>query len=77
MLYIHLITFKMEIVHTSGPLLLTVTLANDRPALSSERALRIKQYEMSDTNKDLVLSSRWKLYSKADLLTDRRSYHNF
>jgi hypothetical protein len=32
---------------------------------------------MSDSNKDLVVSPRWVLYSKTDWPADRRSYHDF
>jgi hypothetical protein len=30
--------------------------------------------QLSDNNKDLVVSPRWVLYSKTDWTTDRRSY---
>jgi hypothetical protein len=50
-----------------------VTLANDRPVLSSERAPHIKNPQMSDSNKDLALRPKWVLYSKTDWPTDRRS----
>jgi hypothetical protein len=47
-------------------LLLTLTLARDRPVLSSERAPHINKPQMSYSNKDLVLGPRWVLYSKTD-----------
>jgi hypothetical protein len=33
--------------------------------------------QLSDSNKDLVVSPRWVLYSKTDRPTDSRSYYNF
>jgi hypothetical protein len=44
--YIHLITCNMQIVQTTHLLPLTVTLANDRPVLSSERAPNINNCVM-------------------------------
>jgi hypothetical protein len=49
-------------------------IVNDRPVLSSERAPHInKNQQLSDSNKNLVVSPRWVLYSKTDWPTDRRS----
>jgi hypothetical protein len=44
---------------------LIVQLANDRPGLSSERARHINK-PATDSNKDMVVSPRWVLYSKTD-----------
>jgi hypothetical protein len=46
---------------------------NDRPVLSSERVPKPTNVQLSDNNKDLVVSPRWVLYSKRDWPTDRRS----
>jgi hypothetical protein len=42
-IYIHLITCKMQIIHTDDRIITVVILANDRPVLSSERAPHIKK----------------------------------
>jgi hypothetical protein len=45
---------------------------NDRPVLSWERELPTStSLQLSDNNKDLVLSPRWMLYSKTDCPTGR------
>jgi hypothetical protein len=47
-------------------------VTNDRPVLSSERATHINK-PASVSNKNLIVSPRWVLYSMADWPTDRRS----
>jgi hypothetical protein len=46
----------------------TLYIVKDRPDLSSERAP-----QLSDSNKNLVISPRWVLHTKIDWPTDRRS----
>jgi hypothetical protein len=48
-------------------------IENDRPVLSSEPPTSTNP-QMSHSNKNLVVSPRWVLYSKIDWTTDRRSY---
>jgi hypothetical protein len=56
-------------------------VVNDRPVISSERERPTSTNpQMSDSNKNLVVSPRWVLYSKLDWPTDRlrirlRLYH--
>jgi hypothetical protein len=51
-------------------LLLLTESGKRRPVHSSERAPTSTSLQLSDSNKDLVLSPRWVLYSKADWLTE-------
>jgi hypothetical protein len=48
-------------------------IVNDRHVLSSERAPTSTNSQLSDSNKDLVVSPGWVLYTKTDWPTDRRS----
>jgi hypothetical protein len=48
-------------------------IVNDRPVLSSERAPPSTNPQLSGSNKNLVVSPRWVLYSNPDWPTDRRS----
>jgi hypothetical protein len=73
-IYIYLITCKIQIVHTDNRLI-TVDCdwqTTDPSSRQRERPTSTR-LQMSDSNKDLVLSPRWVLYSKIDWPTDRRS----
>jgi hypothetical protein len=70
-LYMWHVKCKLYIL-TTDLLLLTDWLANDRPVLLSERPTSTS-LQLSDSNKHLVLSPRWVLYSKTDWPTDRWS----
>jgi hypothetical protein len=48
-------------------------ILNDIPVLSSETASTSTNQQLSDSNKNLVVSPRWVLYSKTDWPTNRRS----
>jgi hypothetical protein len=50
-------------------------IVNDSPSSRQRRRPTSTNPQLSDSNKDLVLSPRWVLYSKTDWPTDRRSYH--
>jgi hypothetical protein len=52
-------------------------IVKDRPVLSSERAPHIKTPQWSDSKKNLVISPRWGLDTKTDLLTDCQSQYDF
>jgi hypothetical protein len=57
-------------LHWQGP----GAIVTDRPVLSSERERPTSTNEqLSHSNKNLVVSPRWVLYSKTDWPTDRRS----
>jgi hypothetical protein len=68
-IYMHLITCKMQIVHTDKRLN-TADSGKLRPVFSSERAPTLTSLQLSNSNKDLVLSPRWMLYSKTDWPTE-------
>jgi hypothetical protein len=72
--YIHLITCKMQIVHTDKRLNTAdwVWQTTDPSSRQRERPTSTN-LQLSDSNKDLVVSSRWVLYSKTGWPTDRRS----
>jgi hypothetical protein len=52
-------------------------IVNDRFILSSEKVSHIKNWQISDNNKNLGLGSRWVLVTKIDWPTDCRSQHDF
>jgi hypothetical protein len=64
-------TQTQEWLHWQGP----AAIVNDRLVFSSERAPTLTNLQLSDSNKYLVISSRWMLYFKTDWPTDRRSYY--
>jgi hypothetical protein len=63
----------MQIVHTDNRLITADYDSSKRQTrpLVRESAL-IKSMQLSDSNKDLVLSLTWVLYTKTDWPTDRR-----
>jgi hypothetical protein len=65
----------MQIVHTDNRLITAdcdFSKRQTRP-LVSESAPYKKNLQLSDRNKDLVLSPIWVFYTKTDWPTDRRS----
>jgi hypothetical protein len=58
---------------TTDLLLLTVTLANEATPSRQRESPTSTSLQMSHSNKELVLSRRWVLYSKTDWPTYRRS----
>jgi hypothetical protein len=77
-IYIHLITCKIHIIHTDKWRITTdwVWQRTDPSSPQRERPTSTNP-QISDSNKDLVLSPRWVLYFKTDWPTDRRLQHNF
>jgi hypothetical protein len=70
-IYIHLITCKMQIVHTGDRLLTTDCDSGKRQTRPLIRVLSTSTNpQLSDSNKDLVLSPRWVLCSKTHWPTD-------